>query len=175
MTRFVLDTDVLISLEMTAGGLGLSERGKVPVVVTDVVWEELIAPGDPNARAQAFAQALAGVVTELQPGSAPAETLVALQQEPTTEGPGEHSVIAYCVHDREAIAVLQDKGAIRRGVEELRGRVMGFLGELVERGILTWPEAHTAAAKYRRQYNHARVPVWWPGAESRCATNRPGC
>ncbi|MCM2335039.1 MAG: hypothetical protein NDI82_13985 [Anaeromyxobacteraceae bacterium] len=165
MTRFVLDTDVLISLEMTSAGLGLAARSKVPVVVTDVVWEELTAPGDPYARAQAFTKALAGEVTELEAGSPAAATLVALQQGPKTEGPGEHSVIAFCFHDSEAVAVLQDKGGIRRGVEELRGRVisfMGFLGVLVERGILTWPEAHTVAARYRRQYNHARVPAWWP-------------
>ncbi len=165
MTRFVLDTDVLISLEKASAGLRLAARSKVPVVVTDVVWDELTAPGDPEARAQTFARALAGEVTELEAGSPAAATLVALQQEPKTEGAGEHSVIAYCFHDRDAVAVLQDKFGIRRGVEELRGRVlsfMGFLGELVEHGILTWPEAHTVAARYKRQYNHARVPVWWP-------------
>lgn len=65
----------------------------------------------------------------------------------------------------EAIAVLQDKAALRRGVEELRGRVLsfhGFVGELVARGHLNWTEARALAVRYRRQYGHARIPVWWP-------------
>lgn len=60
-----------------------------------------------------------------------------LQEAPKTEGPGEHSVIAYCHHHPEAIAVLRDKAAVRRGIEELRGRVLSFhglVGELVTRG-----------------------------------------
>jgi hypothetical protein len=163
--RFVLDTDVVISLEKNSAGLGLAGRGNMPVVLTDVVWDELNAPGDPDSRSQTFARTIAGGVTELEPGSPAAATLVALQEAPKTEGAGEHSVIAYCFHDGDAIAVLQDKAGIRRGVEELRGRVisfMGFLGVLVDRGVLSWPEAHTVAARYRRQYTHARIPVWWP-------------
>ncbi len=165
MTGFVLDADVIIALELADRGTGLAARGALPVVVTDVVWEELGAPGDTEARTQTFAKAIAGDVMVFQADSAEAATLVALQQPPKAEGPGEHSVIAYCQHHPEVIAVLQDKAALRRGVEELRGRVLsfhGFVGELVARGHLNWTEARTLAARYRRQYGHARIPVWWP-------------
>lgn len=63
MTRFVLDTDVIIALEQV--GSGLVARGELPVIVTDVVWDELEAPGDDRARAQKFARAIAGKVTVL--------------------------------------------------------------------------------------------------------------
>ena len=148
MTRFVLDTDVIIALEQV--GSGLAARGELPVIVTDVVWDELEAPGDDRARAQNFARAIAGKVTVLQADSPEAATLVALQEAPRIEGAGEHSVIACCHHHPESVAVLQDKAALRRAVEEL-----------VERGYVTWAEARTMSTKYRRQFNHARVPIWW--------------
>jgi hypothetical protein len=91
--------------------------------------------------------------------------MVALQEAPRAEGAGEHSVIAYCHHHPDSIAVFLDKAALRRAVEELRGRVLSFhgvVGELAERGHVTWAEARAIAMKYRRQFNHARVPVWWP-------------
>jgi len=162
VTRFVLDTDVIIALEQV--GSGLAARGELPVIVTDVVWDELEAPGDDRARAQNFARAIAGKVTVLQADSPEAATLVALQEAPRIEGAGEHSVIACCHHHPESVAVLQDKAALRRAVEELRGRVLSFhglVGELVERGHVTWADARTMSTKYRRQFNHARVPIWW--------------
>jgi hypothetical protein len=165
VTTFVLDTDVLIALAQVESGTGLSARGPLPVVVTDVVWDELEAPGDRLARAQKLAKAISGGITVLEPDSPEAGTLVSLQHAPRTEGPGEHSVIAYCHHHAGAVAVLQDKAALRRGVEELRGRVLsfhGFVGELVDRRYIDWADARAMAAKYRRQYVHARVPVWWP-------------
>ncbi len=164
MIRFVIDTDVVIALEKAGSGLELGSRGTLPVIVTDVVWDELEAPGDTEVRAQKFAKAIAGAITALVADSPEAATLVALQEAPKTEGPGEHSVIAYCHHHPEAIAVLQDKAAVRRGIEELRGRVLSFhglVGELVDRGHVSWAEARTMATRYRRQYNHARIPVWW--------------
>ncbi len=165
MTRYALDTDVIISLERVDAGSWLDGRGPLPVVVTDVVWSELVAPGDTLARAQKYAGAIAGGVTPLLPDTPEAETFLALQQPPKTEGPGEHSVIAYCHHHADVIAVLQDKGALRRGVEEIRSRILsfhGFLEELVSKGHLNWKEATAMATRYRVSYSHARLPVWWP-------------
>lgn len=165
MTRFVLDTDVVIALEKAGDALRLGSRGPFPVILTDVVWDELEAPGDIEVRAQRFAKAIAGDVITLEADSPEAATMVALQEAPKIEGPGEHSVIAYCHHHPEAIAVLQDKAAVRRSIEELRGRVLSFhglVGELVTRGHVSWGEARIMASRYRRQYNHARIPVWWP-------------
>lgn len=74
-------------------------------------------------------------------------------------------MIAYCHHNSDVIAVLQDKGALRRGVEEIRTRILsfhGFLEVLVSRGHLDWKEATAMATKYRANYSHARLPVWWP-------------
>ncbi len=164
MNRYVLDSDVTIALELVAAGSNLGRR-PLPVVVTDVVWDELHAPGDPHNRARTFAQNIAGSVTELAPDSAEAETFLSLQATPKTEGPGEHSVIAYCYHHLDTIAVLQDKGALRRAIEELRGRILsfhGFLAALVAEGHIGWEEATVIAARYRRQYVQSRLPVWWP-------------
>lgn len=165
MTRYVLDADVVIALDLADAGAGHGRLRPLPVVITEVVWDELDAPGDPLGRARKFAETIAGAATPLAPDSAEAETFLALQQPPKTEGPGEHSVIAHCHHHPETIAVLQDKAALRRGVEELRGRVLSFhglLGALVSDGHLDWKEASAMAARYRRQYSHARLPVWWP-------------
>jgi hypothetical protein len=163
--RFVLDTDIVISMEKTFRELKLGDRGGLPVIVTDVVWDELEAPGDDQHRTRTFATAIAGKVTVLEAESAEAATWVALQGDPRTEGPGEHSVIAHCIHHPDTIAVLQDKAALRRAVEELRGRVLSFhglVGALVDRGHVAWDEARGLAARYRRTYSHARTPVWWP-------------
>lgn len=169
MTSYVLDTDVLIALERVDAGIGLDRRGPLPVVVTDVVWSELHAPADSLDRARKYASAIAGPATQLLPNSPEAETFLLLQQPPKTEGPGEHSVIAFSYHHPETIAVLQDKMALRRAVEELRGRVLSFHGlldVLVSTGRLDRKEASGMAARYRRQYSHARLPVWWPGDSS---------
>jgi hypothetical protein len=80
------------------------------------------------------------------------------------DSPEAATLVVYCHHHPESVAVLQDKAALRRAVEELRGRVLSFhglVGELVERGHVTWAEARTMSTKYRRQFNHARVPIWW--------------
>jgi len=163
--RLVLDSDVIIALEQ-AGAEIRSDVGRVlPLVVTDVVWDELEAPGDRQHRAQAFATAIAGHVTVLQANSPEAGTWAALQSDPRTEGAGEHSVIAYCVHHPDSIGVFQDKAALRRAVEELRGRVLSFhglIGELVDGGHLSWERARAVASRYRRQFTHARPPLWWP-------------
>jgi hypothetical protein len=162
---FALDTDVIISLERADAGTRLDARGTLPVIVTDVVWGELGAPGDTLARAQKYADALSGGATPLLPDTPEAETFLSLQHPPKTEGPGEHSVIAYCHHHLDVIAVLQDKGALRRGVEEIRTRILsfhGFLEALVSRGHLNWTEATAMSTRYRVSYSHARLPVWWP-------------
>jgi hypothetical protein len=129
-----------------------------------VVWGELHAPGDPGRRSIAFAQGIAGSATILLPDSAEAATFLQLQGEPKTEGAGEHSVIAYCHHHPDTIAIVMDKAAIRRAVEELRGRVLSFqgmLGALVADRYLEWADANAVAARYRQLFSHARMPVWW--------------
>ena len=58
-----------------------------------------------------------------------------------------------------------DKAAIRRAVEELRGRVLSFQGllaSLVTGGYLEWADATAIAARYRQLFSHARLPIWWP-------------
>jgi hypothetical protein len=58
-----------------------------------------------------------------------------------------------------------DKAAIRRSVEELRGRVLsiqGLLAALVTDGYLEWTDASAVAKRYRQHFSHARVPIWWP-------------
>jgi hypothetical protein len=165
VTRYVLDTDVVIALQRADAQSVLASRGLLPVVITDVVWDELRAPGDPGARSITFAGTIARTPTVLEADSVEAGTLLQLQGAPKTEGPGEHSVIAYCHHHVDTTAVLMDKAAIRRAVEELRGRVLslqGLLAALVTDGYLEWADASLVAARYRQHFSHARVPIWWP-------------
>jgi hypothetical protein len=166
VTRYVIDTDVIIALRNADAASTLGTRGELPLLVTDVVWDELRAPGDAEARNEKYAQAIAGKATQINPESPEAATFLGLQAAlPKPEGPGELSVIAYCHHHLDTTAVLMDKAALRRAVEELRGRVLsfqGFIGALMTDGLLDLPEANAIVARYRKQYVHARVPVWWP-------------
>ena len=132
-TKYVVDSDVLVNIQRSGFAPQVTALGRIPVLITDVVWDELTVEAGLNgartetvAEAEAMLRALAGAPTVLQPESPEAATLADLQQEPATEGAGEHSVIARAFHHAGEIAVLLDRRALHRGVEELRGRVISF-------------------------------------------------
>ena len=71
-----------------------------------------------------FLAAIAGSPTVIEPMSPEAAALAKLSAPPVKEDPGELSVIAYAYHHPDTIAVLHDRAAVFRGIEELRGRTL---------------------------------------------------
>ncbi len=170
MTRFVVDSDILANIQRAGFAPRVTALGALPVVITDVVWDELTVGARNNGARQAtvdevdaMLKAIAGAPTVLQPESPEAGTLVDLQRPPETEGVGEHSVIAYALHHSGETAVLLDRRALHRGVEELRGRVIsfhGFLDVLRSRG-LPRQDADQISRWYVQRHVPLRAPLWW--------------
>lgn len=168
--QFVVDTDIFANIQRSRLSARVAALGRLPVVVTDVVWDELTtgakekgARQDTVDEAEAMLTALAGVPSVLEPQSPEAATLADLQRPPATEGAGEHSVIARTYHHQGETAVLLDRRALHRGVEELRGRVIsfhGFLEVLIKHG-LSREDAELISRSYLQKYPHLRAPTWW--------------
>lgn len=171
MSRYVVDTDVLANVQRAGHAVTLRELGALPVVITDTVWDELTvgaslagAPERLVQEAEAMLKAIAGAPTVLVPQSLEAQTLVQLQLPPVTEGMGEHSVIAYACHHPDATAILHDRRALHRGIEELRGRVLslhGFLDVLRREHGLAPKAAHQISEWYCVRNKPQRRPLWW--------------
>ena len=109
-------------------------------------------------------RAIAGAPMVLMPQSPEARTLVQLQLPPPTEGLGEHSVIAYAFHHADVTVVLNDRRALHRCIEELRGRVVswhGFLDVLRSGHGLTKRAAEELSAWYCSRFVPQRPPIWW--------------
>jgi predicted nucleic acid-binding protein len=168
---FVVDSNVLVAVQRARMTAEFQACGKLPVVVTDVVWDELtinaLAKGarpETVREMEEMLRAIAASPTVLAPQSPEAEVLTALQAPPLTEGIGEHSVIAYAIVHKETTAVLFDRRALHRGVEELRGNVLafhGFLSELVGRGHVSKRVADSISTSYCERNAPARRPLWW--------------
>jgi len=172
MTTFLLDSDILLRLQRSPQVDRLVEHGRLPVVVTDVVWDELTI-GRVDRRvsqrsaeeARRLLQALAGEPFEMLPDTPEPLTFELLQDRPTTTDRGEHSIIAYALHHDDAVPVLFDGRALRRAVEELRGRrvlsIHGFLGEMHG----TVGLGHALVENLSRWLCQAdaslRRPLWW--------------
>ncbi len=171
MSRYAVDTDVLANIQRAGHAMSLQRLGALPVIITDIVWDELTvnaARGGAAPRivqeAQALLCAIAGAPTVLEPESLETKTLVQLQSPPATEGLGEHSVIAYAYHHADVTAVLHDKRALHRGVEELRGRVLsfhGFLDVLRTQHGLQGRSADEISHWYCTRFKPQRRPLWW--------------
>ena len=111
----------------------IATLGPFPVVLTDVVWDEFVEGPKRNganattiADAAAIATAVAGKATDLFAGTPEAEAFAKLCLPPMTEHVGELSLIAYATVHADVTAVLLDRKALHRGVEELRGRVLSL-------------------------------------------------
>jgi hypothetical protein len=167
--RYVLDADVLVHLQRAGIASAVVALGPLPVVLTDLIWHEfVVAPQSAGAsprtvaEARTLAQTMVGQATVILSGSPEAAILAALLRPPVTEDSGELSVIAYAACHDDAIAVLFDRKALHRGVEELRGRVLsvhGFL-EVLERHGLSRANSDLVSQRLRRQYAF-REPHWW--------------
>lgn len=169
--RLVLDADIVIAVESARMREEISATGPWPIVVTDVVWSELV-DDCPRAHVDGMKKvlsALAVAPTELHTETAESHALGALLQVPTQkEGAGELSVIAYTLCHPEAIAVLKDRRAVVRAVEEMRERILSFHGMLdwlVREGCLPSSIAQRLSAQYLKVNNGTVRPLWWPVAE----------
>lgn len=72
-------------------------------------------------------------------------------------------MIAYAYQHPETTAVLQDRAAVFRGVEELQGRVLsihGLLGRLRSDHGLPAADAQRISDHYRKRYTPTRSPLW---------------
>jgi predicted nucleic acid-binding protein len=172
MTRYAIDTDVLARIQRARHVSTLSKLGRLPVVVTDTVWEELTvvarskgnAPASEIEEMERMLEAIAGRPTELELDTVEAEAFGRLHSRPDrAEDAGEHSIIAYASIHEDVIAVLFDRRALFRAVEELRGRVLsihGFLDVLRTRHGLAPLEADDLSQKIRKAASIPQ-PLWW--------------
>lgn len=167
----VIDADILGILQRAECLAPVQALGRLPWVITDEVWYELTdqaaARGAYPATAdemRRFLATVAGAPTVIVPMSPEAEALVRLSAPPVKEDPGELSVIAYAYQHPEATAVLHDRAAVFRGVEELRGRVLsihGLLGRLSGEHGLPAADAQRISNHYCKRHTPARSPLWW--------------
>lgn len=166
--RLVIDTDVFLALESANLRVELGRTGPWPIVITDVVWSELVddCPSAYVHGMKTLLQALAGQPTVMMTETREARALGEMaQQEHQTEGGGELSVIAFALSNPDATVVLKDKRAVVRAVEELRERILSFHGMLawlVARQHLTQALANRLATTYLQRNQGLARPLWWP-------------
>lgn len=167
---FAVDADILGILQR-ADLASILALGALPWVITDEVWYEVTDRAAAHGAYPAtvdemrrFLTTIAGTPTVIAPMSPEAEALARLSTPPVKEDPGELSVIAYAYAHPETIAVLHDRAAVYRGIEELRGRVIsihGLLGHLRSEHGLPSAEAQRISDHYCKRFTPARPPLWW--------------
>jgi hypothetical protein len=167
----VVDADILGILQRAEYLRPIQALGQLPWVITEEVWYEVTdraaAHGAYPATVdemQKFLVTVAGAPTIIAPMSPEAESLARLLAPPAREDPGELSVIAYSFHRPDVTAVLHDRAAVFRGVEELRGRVIsihGLLGRLRSDHGLPAADAQRISDYYCKRHTPTRSPLWW--------------
>lgn len=171
MTRYALDADILALIQRAGHAPTLSRLGRLPVVVTDTVWDELTVVAQGTGKVwpatleemNALLVSIAGAPTLLEPATPESEAFARLHPDASTENAGEHSLIAYASQHPDVIGVLFDRKALHRGVEELRGRVLsihGFLDVLRTTHGLTTEDAATISTRICAAKN-VEKPLWW--------------
>jgi hypothetical protein len=165
VTVYAPDSDFFIHVQRLRFVDEFVKCGPLPVIVTDVVWEELVTTkfAHVNAEMQRLLGAVAGAPTSIEPMSSEASTFASLQQPPKTEGPGEHSIISLTMHNPDVVPVLIDKKALHRAIEELRRPLLamhGFLDALMKTGTIPKHLGTELASAYRKAASASR-PQWW--------------
>ena len=113
------DADVLALFQRLRMIPQVTASGPLPVIVTDVVWDELTgARVQPPHREEArgMLQIIAGQPTMIELASAEADTFNKLHDSPAAENAGEHSILAYVLHHK-VVPVFRDRRALHRAVE----------------------------------------------------------
>lgn len=168
---FVVDADILGILQRAEALASIQALGALPWVITDEVWYEVTDRAAAHGAYPAtvdemrkFMAAVAGSPTVITPMSPEAESLARLSAPPVREDPGELSVIAYSFHHPDVTAVLHDRAAVFRGIEELCGRVIsihGLLGRLRANHGLPLADAQRISDYYCKRHTPTRSPLWW--------------
>jgi hypothetical protein len=141
-------------------------------VVTDTVWDELtvMAESTGKVRPETLVEmkellvAIADAPTLLEPATPESNAYARLHLGSDTENAGEHSLIAYASEHLDVTAVLFDRKALHRAVEELRGRVLsihGFLDVLRTQHGLSASDAESISHKICSAKSIVH-PLWWP-------------
>ncbi len=171
MSRYALDADILALVQRAGHAKTLTQLGRLPVVVTDIVWDELtvVAANTGKVREETLAEmkdllvAIAGAPTLLEPATPEIEAYARLHPGADAEDAGEHSLIAYASQHPDVTGVLFDRKALHRAVEELRGRVLsihGFLEVLQSQHGLSESGAGDISRKVCAAKNVVQ-PLWW--------------
>ena len=170
-TRYVVDSDIFGVIQRAKECLAFQGCGMLPVIVTDVVWDELTADALAGGARQstvdemsAMLNAIAGKPTLVEPETPAAESFARLHPANATEDVGEHSVMALALHTPDCLAVLNDRRAVHRAVDELRGRVLsvhGFLGALRQAGKISDRLARSVSRHYCSVFKPTVPPLWW--------------
>lgn len=169
---YALDSDVLVNLLRSGLDQGVIALGKLPVVITDVVWDELTVstPTKPIAigrihAASALMSSMANSSTAIHPNSPEALTFNRLQGAVATQDRGEHATMALALHDPDVVPVLYDRRALHRAVEELRWRkllsIHGFVGILRDEFGLDKVAANQFSRWLCQSNATLRPPLWW--------------
>lgn len=168
---FLLDTDVVVALQKS------QLAGKIrtlPIIITDAVWDELLINDLSNHVLQdreSLLRAMVGGPTILMPETDEARSVAELEAPDSAKfGLGERSIIAYAMHHPDAVAVLLDKLAVHRAIEELNsGQVMSLhraLHALEKRGLPLEVSEATSQGWCRSNKPHPSTPLveWSCGA-----------
>ena len=169
MVLYAPDSDVLALFQQLRMEECIIVGSRAPLVVTDVVWDELTGTRVPEHYAERTQKFLASLVTgptEIMPASPEAISFSLLHPDLARADAGEDSIIAYALHHPEIVPVLRDKQALVRAVEELRGRavlsVHGFLAVLFDAGCVSLPTLIEFGRSFRKRYMQPE-PTWWAG------------
>lgn len=171
MIRYAIDTDVLAIIQRIRHAKTLIQLGPLPVIITDTVWDELTIgaerTGKPHrstiSEMRELLKTIAGEPTRLEPATPEIEAFVRLHSNSSTEDAGEHSLIAYASQHTDIVAVLFDRTALHRAVEELRGRVLsihGFLDVLRTHHGLSGTDADSISRNVCAARSVVQ-PLWW--------------
>lgn len=165
--RYALDTDVIVRLQKAGQVAALKSVGRLPIVVTEYVWDELIdqAAALPQRVVDERRELLSAMVdspTELLPETP--ESLDFNRLKESGLGPGERSIMAYALHHPDVKLVLLDRLALHRAIEEFQGQQVlslhGALRALEPHGV-TRQMADAISASFCRENKPHRPPLWW--------------
>jgi hypothetical protein len=167
-TGYAVDTSVIVRVEKLGLLDWFQSTGGLPIVITDVAWEELVGPrldAETIARRLPLLQVVAGAETPLGPQTP--ENLAFNQLHPTntTTDAGEASIIAYCLHHADTAPIFEDRIAIQRAIEELPGRevlsLYGFFGALHRKGVFHKRDLREFDRLNQQRFPGRRPPLWW--------------
>jgi predicted nucleic acid-binding protein len=178
--EYVLDAGILIALQR-AGHLSaiVEVSEKVTLVLLEEVYDELVRGPSNHAKAaeqarSTLAQSRVGVMSIDHRDPAAAKLAAMRSGKTSTADLGEAASIAWATERASAVFVTADAKAALRGLEELRGRAIGFfqfLAEIMDLGGMDATLAAQIADDLRPSgLASVREPLWWRDWACSCTT-----